>query len=50
MRGSEKKHTSYQQMALPMEEFGLGIQVFKIESSKLTEDDRTKQRKIMKNI
>lgn len=50
MRANDKKHNSHQQMSLPPEEFGLGIQVFKIESSKLTQDDRTKQRKIIKNI
>ena len=50
MRTNDKKQNSHQQMALPAEEFGLGIQVFKIESSKVTQDDRSKQRKIIKNI
>lgn len=50
MRANDKKQNSHQQMPLPLEEFGLGIQVFKIESSKVTQEDRTKQRKIIKNI
>jgi len=50
MRTNDKKQNSHKQMPLPPDEFGLSIQVFKIESSKVAQEDRNKQRKIIKNI
>ena len=49
MKGSDKKG-SQPVMSSSADQFGLGIQVFKIESSKVVQDDRSKQRKAIKNI
>ena len=35
---------------IPKEEFGLGIQVFKIQSTKAIEPNPPKQKKIIKNV
>lgn len=50
MKSNDRKHHSYEQMTPPVEEFGLGIQVFKIESNKLLDGDRQNQRRAIKNI
>jgi hypothetical protein len=45
------KASSQPQMASSVDQFGLGIQVFKIENSKLTAtEDKNKQRKAIKQI
>ena len=49
MKGSGKKSGDVP-MASSADEFGLGIQVFKIQSSKISNEDNSKPRKAIKNI
>lgn len=49
MKHNDIKANSHSQIS-PLEEFGLGIQVFKIDSTKAAEQDRRKPRQMMKHI
>lgn len=49
MKHNDIRANSHSQIS-PLEEFGLGIQVFKIDSTKAAEQDRRKPRQMMKHI
>lgn len=50
MKNNGKRGNMLEQSAPNFEQFGLGIQVFKIESNKNVEGDQSNQRKMFKNI